>query len=361
MNRRAIIVALIVSMVFSAILWKKVQQDQGKKGGEPIFVAPPKIPTKNVVVARRKIPARTMLEPAKMNEFFEIKEIVASAVPPDAFTDMASLTKKYTAITVLGGDIMTPNRMLDKDVIPALSFAVPQGKRAVTIAVTRTSGVGGFIQQGDYVDVIASFKPGSPDSITKIVMQDILVLAAGNTYAFDPGVATAAPAIAAAKMELVTLAVAPDELERLVYLDSGVIFRLVLKNPKDKGEQVQTKGATEKIVMRAIGYSEPTPAPVQPPIEVTKPVAPPAQQVMETYDTGRVEIMYGSRRHFEMNKFGMVSVTPSMKELPPVNPPVPAGFEAPQLPSSPENPAVPPTMPLDSSDASRPMINPIRE
>ncbi|HEY9072148.1 MAG TPA: Flp pilus assembly protein CpaB [Candidatus Ozemobacteraceae bacterium] len=360
MNRRAIIVALIVSMVFSAILWKKVQQDQGKKGGEPIYVAPPKIPTKNVVVARQKIPARTLLEPAKLNEFFEVRELVASAVPPDAFTDMASLTKKYTAITVLKDDIMTPNRMLDKDVIPSLSFAVPQGKRAVTIAVTKTSGVGGFIQQGDYVDVIASFKPGSADSITKIVMQDILVLAAGNTYAFDPGIATAAPAIAAAKMELVTLAVAPEELERLVYLDSGVTFRLVLKNPKDKGEQVQTKGATEKIVMRAIGYSEPAPAPVLPPVETAK-VAPQAAHVMETYDTGRVEIMYGSHRRFEMNKFGMVSVMPSMKELPPVNPPVPAGLESPELPSSPSSPAVPSTMPLEPADVSHPQINPIHE
>jgi len=349
-NRRAILVALIVSMVFSAILWKKVQE-QGKPSAAPEIVAPPKIPTKNVVVAKQKIPARMMLEAVNMNANFEIKEVVASAVPPDAFTDIASLTKKYTAITILAGDIMTVNRILDKDVIPSLAFAIPQGKRAVTIAVSKTTGVGGFIQQGDFVDVIASFKPQTPDAIAKIVLQDIPVLAAGNTYAFDPGIATAAPAIAAAKMELVTLAVTPDELERLVYLDSSVQFRLVLKNPKDKGEQSVTKGATEKVVMRSLGFMEPTvvqPAPAS--SEPLKPVVTIAPQVAETYESGRVEIMYGSRRHFEMNKFGVVSAMPmpSMRSLPPANPPSVSPREVSPSDSSTEVPSMNYKLPGDS-------------
>lgn len=226
---------------------------------------------------------------------------------------------------------MTPNRILDKDVIPSLSFAVPQGKRAVTIAVSKTSGVGGFIQQGDFVDVIANFKQGTPDSIAKIVLQDILVLAAGNTYAFDPGIATAAPAIAAAKMELVTLAVTPEELERIVFLDSSVNFRLVLKNPKDKGEQVVTKGATEKMVMRTLGFTEPVavqPVPTTVP-ETPKVVPPMAPQAVETVETGRVEIMYGTQRHFEMNKFGVVQTSPYIQPLPPMNPPPAPVLEAP--------------------------------
>ncbi len=317
-------------MVFSAILWKKVQE-QAKPVGVPTVFEPPKIPTTKAVVAKRKIPARQMLEAAQLNEYFELKEMIASAVPSDAFTSIASLTKKYTSITILPGDIMAPNRILDKDVIPSLSFAVPEGKRAVTIAVSKTSGVGGFIQQGDFVDVIANFKQGTPDSIAKIVLQDILVLAAGNTYAFDPGIATAAPAIAAAKMELVTLSVTPEELERIVFLDSGVNFRLVLKNPKDKGEQVLTKGATEKMVMRTLGFTEPVavqPVPTTVP-EGPKVVHPAVPQAIETIETGRVEIMYGSQRHFEMNKFGVIQTSPYIQPLPPMNPPPAPVLEAP--------------------------------
>lgn len=337
MNRRAIIVALLVSMVFSAILWKKVQQDK-PVSGPPVIVQPPKIPTMNVVVAKQKIPARLMLEAAKLDEYFEIKEIIASAAPPDAFTSIASLTKKYTSITILAGDVMTPNRILDKDVIPSLAFAVPQGKRAVTIAVSKTSGVGGFIQQGDFVDVIANFKHGTPDSIAKIVLQDIPVLAAGNTYAFDPGIATAAPAIAAAKMELVTLAVTPEELERIVYLDSSVNFRLVLKNPRDKGEQVITKGATEKMVMRSLGFTEPVvvqpvPSTSEAPL-ITPRVVP---QAIETVETGRVEIMYGSQRRLEMNKFGLVPIMPTMQSLPPDVSPIEAPSSSNQAPAGSEN------------------------
>ena len=265
-------------------------------------VQQPAIMKKSVVVCKKRLAARTRLEPEIIKDAFEMRELIASSVPDAAFTAIASLTNRYTAVTLLPDDVMTPIRLMTEDQVPNLARAIPPGKRAVSIAVSKVTSVGGFIQQGDYVDVIATFRPKNSDTVTKIVLQDIQVLAVGNTYEFDGSIATATPAISAAKMELVTLAVNPTELERLMYLDSGTSFRLVLKNPKDKGNKTHTKGATERMVLSDIGHPnfiKTSTSSADDEASSTKEAV-----IIEPIDDGRVEIMYGATNRREIYKYG---------------------------------------------------------
>lgn len=318
MNRRAIVVALILSIVVSAALWQKIRTSSTP--GEVITNLPPKLETKALVVAKKRIPVRTRVEASTVNDMFELKDLLASEAErfPGAFTSVASLSGRFTAVTILQGDVITSERMLADDAIPNLAHAIPEGRRAVSIAVSKVTGVGGFIEQGNFVDVIANFPLPGNKFLSKIVLQDIPVLAVGGMYQFDAALATTPPAIAAGKVDLVTLAVTPEELERLMYLDSGVVFRLVLKNPKDKDKRVETKGATENTVMSGLGLLNEPPAPAtpgtpkppepQPPAEVTSFVLPPAAKLREPpvvakvqpkADDGKVEIWYGSRKQRE--------------------------------------------------------------
>ena len=318
MNKKAILVALIISLGVSFVLWNKIQPNQTT----PKVEAPqlPKIEEKKVkvIVCKKQIAAKTRIEASMINldikraddpnTYFTIKEINASSVPDLAFTanDVASLTNRYTAVTILPDDIVTSKRLLDEDTVPNLARAIPAGKRAVSIAVSKASSVGGFIQQGDYVDVIATFRPRNGETITKLVLQDIQVLAIGNTYEFEGIVATHTPAIAASKAELITLALTPEDLEKLMYLDAGTTFRLVLKNPTDKDNVVQTKGATEQIVLKDIGHaSTASSANVQ-----QEQVAAPASYQSHSHshheeevDDGKVEIMFGSAKRREIRKY----------------------------------------------------------
>ncbi len=296
MNRRAIIVALLASLAISMLLWNKLQTSQPARIEAPV-VQQPTILKKAVVVSTKRLAARTRLEPTLVQASFELREMIASAVPDTAITSIASITNRYTAVTILPDDIMTPPRLMDESQVPNLARAIPQGKRAVSIAVNKATSVGGFIQQGDYVDVIATFRPRNSDPITKIVLQDIQILAVGGTYEFDSGAATATPAIAAGKVELVTLALNPTDLEKLMYLDSGTSFSLVLKNPKDKDQKVQTKGATERIVLSDIGHPDFIQA-------VKTSESTPAQVVIAPVDDGKVEIMYGATSRRELYKYG---------------------------------------------------------
>ncbi|MBI3037608.1 Flp pilus assembly protein CpaB [bacterium] len=305
-NKRAIVVALIFSLFIALVLWNKLQQQQQivPTPIAPIIAEPPKIPTLPVVVAKTKILSRTKLDRQAVDQLFDIKEIVASSVPPSAYSSIASITNKYTSVTILAGDIMTPERILEGDAIPALSFAIPKGKRAVTIAVSKERGVAGFIQQGDIVDVIATFRPSTfnKDTVTKIVLQDILILAVGNSYEFDMAIASPTPSLPAGKAEFVTLAVSPEELERLVYLDSGVTFRLVLKNPNEKGDKVKTPGVIEKDVIKAFDLGNGEQKPEESPSVVSAPQPAPPPAIVEPIEE-KVEVFYGSRR-VEMTKSG---------------------------------------------------------
>lgn len=320
MNRKSIVVALVVSLVVSMVLWSKLQTTQQPSGGPPtlppVAIEPAK---KDVVVAKRRVPARTRLEEATINDFFVLESRIASAVPDNAFTNIASLSLKYTGVTLLASDVMTTDRLMDKDSIINLSFAVPEGKRAISLGVTPMMGVSGFVQQGDFVDVIATFRPPNGETINKIVMQDIQVLAVGKTYYPEMDAQSSATmAIMGQVSDLITLAVSPDEVERLGYLESsGVQFKFLLKNPKDKNKKVTTSGATEKIVMKDTGVSElikpaetvaaahtspelVTPTPVfNEPVVPTKPLVEP--------DEGKVEVVYGltgGKRKEEMIKDG---------------------------------------------------------
>lgn len=301
MNKKAILVALIASLGVSFFLWNQIQKKQQTANNTPIVQQ--EIIKKKVVVCKKRLAARTRLEASMLRDCFVIKELVASSVPALAFTEIASLTNRYTAVTVLPDDIMTPARLLDDDIIPNLARAIPVGKRAVSIAVSKSSSVGGFIQQGDYVDVIATFR-SKGETISKIVLQDIQVLAMGNTYEIEGAIATMAPAIAASKAELITLALAPEDLEKLMYLEAGTTFRLVLKNPTDKDSVVQTKGATERIVLKDIGHDTTPSTPVVKENIIKETVENTINKTQkEEDDDGIVEIMFGSEKKREIHKY----------------------------------------------------------
>ncbi len=331
MNKKAIFVALLVSLVVSALLWNKIQQKQQPPTNN-IAIPQVRAPEakKKVIVCKKQIAAKTRIEASMINikdandpnAYFVLRELIASSVPELAFTenDIASLTNRYTAVTIIPDDIITPKRLLDEDTVPNLARAIPAGKRAVSIAVSKASSVGGFIQQGDYVDVIATFRPRNGETITKIVLQDIQVLAIGNTYEFEGLVATHTPAIAASKAELITLALTPEDLEKLMYLDSGTTFRLVLKNPTDKDNVVKTRGATEQIVLKDIGHASVAETPQ---VQASTP-APTIHQhnyQEEAVDDGKVEIMFGTAKRREVKKYSGPAASKISGNL--INPQIP--------------------------------------
>jgi len=325
-NKKVIFIALVLSGFMSLILYKSLDKDPAPQTALPQIPTAPaekKIPVVKYI-GDRNLPAFTFLDEESISKKFVIEQVPESALGKNdeersrfvgSFEEMKD---RYLAVTVVPGDRLTRERLSEPNVIPNLASAIRPGMRAVSIMVSQSSSVGGFVQQGDYVDVVATLRPAGEETITKILLQNIKILAVGGSYVRDPNVATFAPAIAAAKMNIVTLEVTPSDLEKLLFIESGADFRLILKNPKEAkdtlGSPIMTPGANQRRVLADLGYrKDPVSGTFTAPEDIE---AQQAQTTVQTpgleekmrmqreYDDGKVEIVFGSARRRQIYKYG---------------------------------------------------------
>ncbi|MFI5268863.1 MAG: Flp pilus assembly protein CpaB, partial [Chloroflexota bacterium] len=150
-----------------------------------------------------------------------------------------------------------------------LAFVVPDGKRAVSIAVSELVGSGGMIVPGDSVDVVAvidvqtnnnnvdlanprfGVDPSSRSQVQALaqyVLQNVEVLAVAQSLEGDPAPQTTSQKVAGAvapgssapqppkqnaaaqpSAHTVTLAVGPEDAEKLVLAEDKSRIRVVLR------------------------------------------------------------------------------------------------------------------------------------
>ena len=132
-------------------------------------------------------------------------------------------------------------------VVPMSSFSVrtPLGKRAVTIQIDSLSAVGGLINPGDFVDVIAHLKvpeekdnPKSKKKETSVVLfQNVQILSVGTN--FNPvGNKPAYKNQAKAKSLRVTLALEPQQIGFLTFAQKHGKLQLALRSPAEHDTRI---------------------------------------------------------------------------------------------------------------------------
>ncbi len=131
-----------------------------------------------------------------------------------------------------------------------MSYIVPPGHRAITVAVNEVVGVAGFVLPNSIVDVVATvnspFRTGMDSRISKIILQKVKVLAVGQILEQKEGKPVVVPTV--------TLDVTPDDAEKLALASENKV-QLILRHLNDETE-VKTKGAT---VSSLLGGPPPAP------------------------------------------------------------------------------------------------------
>ncbi len=131
---------------------------------------------------------------------------------------------------------------------PSLAVKTPAGKRAVTIKVESLGAVGGLLNPGDSVDVIARLSvPGIGDkknTVTAMIFQGLEVLAV-NTNLEETGIyydeQQKAPDLR------ITVAVDPEEAGLLSFADKNGKMELALRSPQESERQM-VKASTWKTL-----------------------------------------------------------------------------------------------------------------
>mgnify|MGYP003596621543 FL=1 len=130
-----------------------------------------------------------------------------------------------------------------------LSGVIADGKRAITVRVNDVVGVAGFALPGNLVDILVNIKDDNKNPISKIVLEQILVLA----IAQDLGRDETKPKV----VNAVTLEVTPEQAERLDLARSVGSLSLVLRNQIDKSIGSTDGVRTQDLLGTKIVATEP--------------------------------------------------------------------------------------------------------
>jgi len=135
-----------------------------------------------------------------------------------------------------GNEPILVSKLAPKEAGGGLSIIIEPGKRAMSVRVDDVVGVAGFAGPGSRVDVVVTLTGASTeqDPATRLILQNIQVLAAGQTIQRDiQGEPQTVP--------VVTLMVTPEEGEVLALAATEGRVQLALRNALDL-EEVETSG-----------------------------------------------------------------------------------------------------------------------
>lgn len=179
------------------------------------------VATLPVVVAAAAVPAKAELT----RELVVLRPVPRDLVPPGAASEVAAVVGRITTVPLARGEVVLESKLASKDRPAGLAYRIPDGLRALTIAVSEVIGVAGFPQPGDAVDVLASFTAEmAGEAKTQLLLENVPVLAVGQ----ETGVRGDQPA-PSGSLTSITLAVTPDQAVLVTLAEQVGRLRLVLR------------------------------------------------------------------------------------------------------------------------------------
>lgn len=204
--------------------------------------------TVEVVVAAREMPSGHVLTA----EDVRLVTWPADAVPAEYANSEADVVGRGLLAPVAANEPLLPAKLARMEAGGGLPITIPEDMRAMSIAVDQVVGVAGFVLPGTRVDVIVIMEqPGTDETASKIVLQNIQVLSAGQSYQRQ---VEGEPMT----VSVVTVLVTPEQAETLTLARSQGIIQLALRNPLDT-DSISTDGALRAEVID-LGRGAPAPS-----------------------------------------------------------------------------------------------------
>lgn len=210
--------------------------------------------TKNlnkIAVAKVAIPIGSKIIP----EQIMVVQFPKESTPDGAFESPEKLAGRVAVTNIAAREPITESRLAPEGTAAGLSAIIPEGYRAMTVKVDDAAGISGFIMPGTMVDVVVVIDPregsGMQDPISKIVLQNIKVLANGQNID-KPKDEREANSVKA-----VTLQVTPEQAEKLALATSEGKLQLMMRSQIDQGDE-QTTGINKRSLLNG---DKATPAP----------------------------------------------------------------------------------------------------
>ncbi|MFN0106687.1 MAG: Flp pilus assembly protein CpaB [Bryobacteraceae bacterium] len=301
-------VSLVFALVVSAIFYQLTA-----RAGATTSTSPESKEVKDVVVAAKPLGIGGSIKPGDV----KVSKVPLDQFPKGAFSKVEEVMDRPVVSNILLDEPIIVGRLGERGSGQGIAPIIPVGMRAVTVRVTEVVGVAGFVLPGMRVDVLVTGRPpDSSDTVTRTVLQNIVVLSAGQTYQPD----ARGQAINA---NTVTLLVSPDQAELLTLAGNEGRIQLVLRNGSDHGIEKTSGRQLAELFGRGSGKKSrnqagvegsngegssqaphPRPRPVTvasaaiapPPVAVSPP-PPPADEIVTFRGTVRAVEVVSSRKN----------------------------------------------------------------
>lgn len=261
-------VAILVAFLLSSFVYKQFKQASSVKP----------VATQHIVVAAVPLQLGTRVEASNLRLIpWPADEPVAGM-----FTRIEDCANRALITAVAANELILDTKLAPKESGAGLPATIPQGMRALSVAVNDVVGVAGFVMPGTMVDVLVTGKIGGPgrgseDNITRTILENVRVLAAGQKIEQDrEGKPQTVPVI--------TLLVSPEDAGKLAMASTQGKIQLALRNTID------SKRVEPPSVLEATLFSGAAPAAPKRTAPVKAAAAPPAPSPYV------IEVITGNKR-----------------------------------------------------------------
>lgn len=240
-NKKVIIITIILTIVTSLLIYVYITKATTKTETTLEYA--------DVLVAANTLPPKHVISEVDI----KLVKIDKSRVNAKALNNRADIVGKRVKESILADEQIVPERLMDENK-SSLSFSMPEGMRAISVDVSEQSFVSYLIRPGDYIDIIASFEQETIEEattvtifprITKTIIQNLQVLALSQNTVVNEEKLSEIP-------KTVTLAVTPQDAEKLAYASQYATLTMVLRHA-DEHEITRTDGVNRKDVASSKG------------------------------------------------------------------------------------------------------------
>lgn len=236
-------------------------------------------------------------------------EFPNSSIPKGSFRSLGALLpsgqRRFALTSIAVGEPILAGKVTGAGQNASIAALLPDGMRAASVRINDVSGVAGFIQPNDSVDVLItrSVADQSGQQITDVLLQNTRVIAIGQDAKGESG----QPQVA----KTATLQVDPLGAQKLALAQEIGSLSLVLRKPGDD----QESGVAETIsladlrsgVFRLAREQQEPPAIVRraPPRVAPRPPRPVAPAPPPAPTTSSVEVVRGTQgNNYDVGNYG---------------------------------------------------------
>ena len=249
----ALLVAALVIAVVTAVMAKNMFVGAGAAQAE----AAPAVPLgPKILVARKALPVGTIIDQESLTYQAWPKEMVQNAYyvegGPDG--DISKLLGTVVRNPITAGQPVTRGSMVGPNDRGFLAAALGPGMRAVTVPVSATSGVAGFIFPGDRVDVVltqevAGGGDGPPLRVSETIVRNMRVLATDQRIDSKDEEGKTVPKV----FSTVTLEATPRIAEKVAVAQSVGLLSLSLRSIAENAAELERAVASGEVKVTGTG------------------------------------------------------------------------------------------------------------